>query len=791
MIRKKLHSPYLLISISAVRFAGKITCLLWLGCWLLAACQNKTEIERPRDPWILRSVLDQRSRMITLALYPNVYVAYDLQKCAFYKAWSGGIFLDGAAFNNIKTAQPTSWGHIYLEENPDSSPWSVKSGNELIAGSLKFKGYTVKENQITFQYQLVLPDNQTITIYEQPDFLKADNGKVSFVRNIRTKGVPNGVTVAYRNNLLNANGDSKILNTFDQVATPKRPVQQSKSNRARYWLAKSGCNTCHDENDYEVGPSYVEIAEKYGHDPAAIGKLVEKVFRGGSGVWGDAPMIAHPHLDKEEIREMVKFILSMKPAGSQKQKSKAPALKATKKVARTTNQPGFGAPLEGVHPSYDLVTIRPSGFQPRVGAMDFLPDGELLVATWDSLGAVYLVRGIETGDTSRVKVKRIAIGLAEPLGLKVVDGRIYVLQKQELTQLIDHDGDEIIDEYRSVCNSWGVTQDFHEFAYGLVFHKGYFYINLGLAMRLMSHERQHPDRGSTLKIAPDGSFTKINFGLRQPNGIGVGMEDELFITENQGRWVPACKVIHIQPGVFHGCRLALGDSLPEIEMKPPAVWLPQDEIGNSPSQPIYVPEGPYEGQMLHGEVTHGGIKRVFLEKVNGEYQGCVFRFSQGLEAGVNRLVWGPDKGLYVGGVGMTGNWGWKGKQFGLEKLVYNGKTPFEMLAVRATAKGMEIEFTKALKKGQGENPLDYLVQQWRYEPTATYGGPKLDFLTLPVTQVVIAPDRKKVSLFIDHRKEKHVLYIRLNNKLLSEDGTSLWSGETWYTLNTIPNAGDL
>ena len=120
----------------------------------------------------------------------------------------------------------------------------------------------------------------------------------------------------------------------------------------------------------------------------------------------------------------------------------------------------------------------------------------------------------------------------------------------------------------------------------------------------------------------------------------MGPDQEIFVTENQGQWVPACKVIHLQEGDFHGCQYQTGDRYEGQKMTPPAVWLPQDEIGNSPGQPVFIENGPYEGQLLHGEVTHGGIKRVFLEKINGAYQGAVFRFSQGLEAGINRMVWG-------------------------------------------------------------------------------------------------------------------------------------------------------
>src|SRR5690606_19052417 len=120
----------------------------------------------------------------------------------------------------------------------------------------------------------------------------------------------------------------------------------------------------------------------------------------------------------------------------------------------------------------------------------------------------------------------------------------------------------------------------------------------------------------------------------------------------------------------------------------PAIWLPQNEIGNSPTEPVLIREGPYKGQMLHGDMAHGGIKRDFLEKINGRYQGAVFRFSQGFEAGVNRLAWGPDGALYVGQVGMKGGgWSWKDKLAGLQKITFNGKITFEMLAVRALPDG--------------------------------------------------------------------------------------------------------
>src|SRR5690606_16718247 len=191
-----------------------------------------------------------------------------------------------------------------------------------------------------------------------------------------------------------------------------------------------------------------------------------------------------------------------------------------------------------------------------------------------------------------------------------------------------------------------------------------------------------------------------------------------------------------------------------------AIWLPDAEIGNSPTEPVLMKDGPYAGQLLHGDVTHGGIKRDFLEKVNGEYQGAVFRFSQGFEAGVNRLAWGPDGALYVGGVGMVGGWSWKNKRYGLQRMVFNGNSTFEMLSIKAKPNGFEIEFTEPLAVDEEVNIEEWLVQQWRYESTEKYGGPKLDLQTLSVSQFKLSDDRRQMALEIPDLKERHVVYFR-------------------------------
>jgi cytochrome c len=462
-----------------------------------------------------------------------------------------------------------------------------------------------------------------------------------------------------------------------------------------------------------------------------------------------------------------------------------------KKLVRPLQRgsPGDGMPLEDVHPSYDLATVRPAGFEPKVAGLAFLSDGRLAVSTWDADGAVYFLDGVQGNDPEAVTVHKFASGLAEPLGLCVVRDRIFVLQKQELTELIDHDGDDVADEYRTIAGGWPVTANFHEFAFGLVYEGGYFYANLAVAINSggASTQPQIEGRGSVLRIGMDGSTTTVAHGLRTPNGIGRGVGGALYITDNQGDWLPVSKLLRLQRGAFYGSQSVLGGEAADLPVTPPVVWLPQGEIGNSPSQPAPLEDGPYAGQMIHGEVTHGGIKRVFVEEIDGVAQGAVFRFIQGLEAGINRLVWGPDGALYMGGIGSTGNWGQTGKQhFGLQRVLYNGKPTFEMLAVRARTNGFEIEFTEPLAHGSGWEPEDYFVESWTYEATEDYGGPKLDLRAEDVLSASVQPQGRRVFLELGQMEAGRVYHLRLFDAITSASARPLWTTETWYTLNVVP-----
>ncbi|WP_446210898.1 ricin-type beta-trefoil lectin domain protein [Micromonospora sp. IBSANI012] len=467
-----------------------------------------------------------------------------------------------------------------------------------------------------------------------------------------------------------------------------------------------------------------------------------------------------------------------------------------------TDSPGDGLPLTGVYPGYTLTNLRPSGFQPKVTGMDWLADGRLVISTWGGSdqsgtsqdGEVYILNntGGSTGPGS-VTIKKIAGALKEPMGLKVVDGVVYVSEKQRLTRLVDTNGDEVADRLDTVA-TWPYGGNFHEFAFGLLYQSGYFYLNLSVSINYggaTTNPQPAPNRGTTIKVNKDtGAVSYVAGGLRTPHGIGWGPEDGIFVTDNQGGWLPSSKLLHVKQGRFFNHYMNPAGPFDANPVTPPVLWMPQNEIANSPSTPLYLKSGPFAGQFVIGDVTYGGLQRAYVEKVNGEYQGALFRLTQGLEAGVSEVNLGPDGAIYVGGLGAGGNWGQSGKlSYGLQKLTPNGTTAFDILAMRATTGGFELEYTQPLSADTAANLAGhYKVKQWRYEPTASYGGPKIDEETLTVTSATLSTDRKKVSLAVDGRKAGRVVYVRSPRPFTSESGQSLWSTEAWYTLNAIPGS---
>ena len=304
------------------------------------------------------------------------------------------------------------------------------------------------------------------------------------------------------------------------------------------------------------------------------------------------------------------------------------------------------------------------------------------------------------------------------------------------------------------------------------------------------------------------------YGLRSPNGIAFSPEGDLFYCDNQGEWVVSNKMHHLKQGKFYGHQAGLrwikdspfAGKVPEKvasgmmydgqkgpganapsgmpELDPPCIWFPYGRMGKSVSQPIWDTTegkfGPFAGQCFVGDQTNSVVMRVALEKVNGVYQGACFPFRSGLQCGVNRLAFAPDGSLFAGQT----NRGWGslgGKPYGLQRLVYTGKAPFEIHHVALTSIGFDLTFTKPIDpKTEGI----VSIGSYTYIYNSQYGGPETDRRAEKVSKPRLSADGKTLSVSGPDLRKGRVYEIQLDG-VKSAEGEKLLHGEAYYTLNEL------
>jgi len=286
------------------------------------------------------------------------------------------------------------------------------------------------------------------------------------------------------------------------------------------------------------------------------------------------------------------------------------------------------------HAGFKLENIRPPFWNWAIGSMAFFPNGDLLVASWKDPYEVHIVKNVQSGDPSKMTMTVFASGLREMLGVKVVDDTVFVLQKDELTQLLDHDGDGKADEFRPVTMDWSRTTNEKNYAFGLAYNpvKKTFYaaFNGDLVRGASLRSPQPPGRHNAVyEISRSGEINLFAGGLRVPSGVGFAF-GEVWITENQGGYRPGDPLINARQDRWYG-RQAVKDPLPFMQPYPKqnestpgtydahAFTFPHKILMRSPGTPMALESGPYKGHMLVPDACNGpeegasGIRRVFLE----------------------------------------------------------------------------------------------------------------------------------------------------------------------------------
>ena len=181
----------------------------------------------------------------------------------------------------------------------------------------------------------------------------------------------------------------------------------------------------------------------------------------------------------------------------------------------------------------------------RLTGFDFYPDGDrAAVCAWD--GSVWLVSGLAdlNQENRELTWRRIASGLFQPLGLKIIDGKIYVTCRDQLCVLHDLNDDGEADFFENLNNDHQVTDHFHEFAMGLQTDAdGNFYYAKSARHALKALVPHH---GTLLRVTKDGSRTDIlATGFRAANGVCINPDGTYIVTDHgplrglqTGGWCP-------------------------------------------------------------------------------------------------------------------------------------------------------------------------------------------------------------------------------------------------------------
>jgi len=491
---------------------------------------------------------------------------------------------------------------------------------------------------------------------------------------------------------------------------------------------------------------------------------------------------------------------------------------------------------------YKIVTLPiPEGVELEVGGLTTLPNGDIAAAT--RRGDVWIVENPYMENRQPPFYRKFASGLHEVLGLAYKEGTLYLAQRGELTRLWDKNGDRKADFYESVY-AWPISGHYHEYSYGpVIAEDGSMFVTGNVAFGSVEWwrgESRVPWRGWTMRITPEGEMEPWATGMRSPCGLAI-IDGEFFYADNQGDWMGSGGLVHVEKGDFTGHPAGLrwtnhpaspvdvstediysrvdpemagpdetpikpedspedptiplytvAEEIPEIKL--PAVWLPHSVLGISTSQMLVDKTGgefgPFEGQIFIGDQGQSKIDRIYLEKVNGVYQGAAFAFREGFQSGVLRMTWGNDGSLFVGQTNR--GWGSTGPDpYGLQRLIWTGKIPFEMKTVSAKPDGFEISFTQPIDKRSAVDPASYQITSFIYKYHPVYGSPVVNDEICPIKGIQVAEDGLSVRLVVDNLRKKYIHEINASGVKAYAHGKGLLHPTAYYTLNEIPSGSGL
>ncbi|MEX2174362.1 MAG: c-type cytochrome [Pirellulaceae bacterium] len=415
------------------------------------------------------------------------------------------------------------------------------------------------------------------------------------------------------------------------------------------------------------------------------------------------------------------------------------------------------------------------------------------------------------GDNLEDRLETFADGLATPYGIFATKNHVDVLTKTGLVRFLNHDGLAL--SAQVIASGWGFTDDYHDWAVGLVRgEKGEYYLGLPCQQDNRSAAAaQH--RGKLLKLVPrerarnefrEFDIEVVSSGHRFPMGLARNRAGDLFVSDNQGNYNPFNELNHVRPGAHFGF---INANEKEQGFQPPPLAAPAidiphpwtrsvngicfldtpQELWQGPGKGIF---GPLEGHLVGCEYDTRALIRMTLQKVGDTYQGAAYPLSippdnvdDGLLGPIVCAV-SPQGELYVGNIRDSG-WG-AGNNIGdiVRIEIEPEKLPCGIAEVRATPTGFTLDFFRPIDRAKASDPANYSLASYRRESTSAYGGANLDRRSEKLAGIEISPDGRRVTLRLDDLRAGFVYEFQL--KPLSPGREPFHPAEAHYTLRRVP-----
>ncbi|MEN7549484.1 ThuA domain-containing protein [Rapidithrix thailandica] len=318
-------------------FNGKVFFYDWMRDWIYIITLDENQNYQKAEPFMPNSVFNNPTDMI-FGRDGNLYVLEygekwrarnleaRLNKIEYVKGNRAPIAriesdktIGAAPF----TVQFSGLKSEDLEMDPLSYQWSFEGG-EIQANEAQAT-YTFQQPG-TYKVRLTVKDSKGVSavatkeiiVGNEPPVVRVeiasahafykDNGKVAYTIKVNDK--EDGSTEDGRIAAENVTVSLTYLPEGKDIIQASKGHQPNLTPKGKILMDGSDCKACHAVDKKISGPSYQQVAEKYTEKDTDY--LVSKILEGGSGVWGDAPMSAHPQLKEGEVREIVKYVLSLK-----------------------------------------------------------------------------------------------------------------------------------------------------------------------------------------------------------------------------------------------------------------------------------------------------------------------------------------------------------------------------------------------------------------------------------------------------------------------------------------------